>query len=211
MRALQRNVYLVLECFHRLPTGPQAYYEIRSLDPWSLAEAELAARFLYLNRYCFNGLYRTNRQGQFNVPYAPPKGNTTFDDDLVIEAARALTNASVQQGDFESTLHQTQEGDFVYLDPPYAVQSRRVFAEYLPGSFSQHDLGRLGYALLDLDRRAVDFLVSYADSTEARKLLAPWRPRRVWTRRNIAGFASRRRGHYELLATNIAEVRGHAG
>jgi len=77
-----------------------------------------------------------------------------------------------------------------------------VFCEYLPGSFSKEDLGRLGGALQELDAEGVTFVITYGDSPEARKLLARWNTRRFRTRRNIAGFCGHRRDSYELLATN---------
>jgi DNA adenine methylase len=94
-------------------------------------------------------------------------------------------------------------GDFIYLDPPYVVSSRRVFAEYTADSFSAKDLVRLGRALDRLDEEGVDFLVSYADCAESRKLFSRWRVNRIRTRRNIAGFAGQRRNSYELVATNM--------
>jgi DNA adenine methylase len=94
-------------------------------------------------------------------------------------------------------------GDFVYLDPPYAVPRRRVFSEYGPNIFRVSDLNRLSATLLSLDRRGAKFVVSYADCAEARSAFRRWRVRRVWTKRNIAGFTGDRRGSYELLATNL--------
>src|SRR5207248_7428915 len=104
--------------------------------------------------------------------------------------------------DFEATLAFARPGDFVYLDPPYFTSKRRIFADYLPGCFTLKDLGRLGTALDDLDSRRITFLITYADTPEARKLLRSWNPRRMRMRRNIAGFSGSRRYSYELLATN---------
>jgi DNA adenine methylase len=207
MAALKSNVEGVLAILRTLRTGETAYYAIRQIDPATLDEYSLAARFLYLNRYCFNGLYRTNLRGQFNVPYGPPKSGLGIDEAVVRAAARLLHRATVLQGDFEATLSRAEEGDFVYLDPPYVVSSRRVFREYLPGSFCANDLIRLRELLSELQRKGVTFLITYADSPEARRLLRLWRPRRIRTRRNIAGFASYRRVSYELLATNSEVVR----
>ena len=201
-RAIRRDHRLVEECLGRLPTGSQGYYRVRAQDPAILSEAESAARFLYLNRHCFNGLYRTNKSGKFNVPYGPPKRSGALVEYRLAEAALALRNVSLIAADFETTLSQTEIGDFVYLDPPYAVSRRRVFAEYLPGSFAAFDLERLSSSLALLNERGIKFLVSYADSKEARDLLRDWNPKRIWTRRNIAGFAAHRRGAYELIASN---------
>jgi len=110
-------------------------------------------------------------------------------------------------GDFERTLDYVRPGDFVFPDPSYCLNSRRVFKEYLPGSFSVSDLGRLRCRLSCLDALGAIFVVSYADCSQARELLAPWSPRRMRTRRHIAGFCNHRRGAYELIASNYPLAR----
>jgi DNA adenine methylase len=201
-RSVRRDASLVLEAFRRLRRGKSSYYRIRAIDPATLSAPELAARFLYLNRFCFNGLYRTNMQGRFNVPYGPPQKPLVVFEDDVLAAGKILMRAQVMSCDFQDAVDRAEKRDFVYLDPPFVLDQRRVFAEYLPGSFSHDDLERLAGALASIDRRGATFLLSYADSREARKLVKPWKFRRVWTRRNIAGFTGARRGAYELLASN---------
>jgi len=204
MRAVKRDVGRVVECLRRLPKGKNAYYRVRKNDPALLSHNERAARFIYLNRYCFNGLYRTNAAGLFNVPYGDHKGNLKIDESTIIEAATLLSNAQLVCGDFEETLALAQKGDFVYLDPPYVTEKRRVFSEYTPGSFTVADLRRLAASLKRLDRRRVTFIITYAYSAESRELLGEWNTRRVKARRHIAGFAGARRGAYELIATNLS-------
>jgi DNA adenine methylase len=210
-RALKCDADLVLECFRRLPIGEAPYYSIRSIDPKSLTEPEVAARFLYLNRYCFNGLYRTNLAGSFNVPYGPPRRPLVNFERTVLGASSLLRNAQLVNADFETTLREVASGDFVYLDPPYAVEGRRIFAEYHPQSFTAPDLVRLGTCLRRIDEAGALFLVSYADSPEARRLFKPWSFRRVRTRRNIAGFAGARRTAFELVAFNLSSESGIHG
>lgn len=204
LRAIRLDPARVIECLRRLPRGKKNYYRIRALDPTQFGLFETAARFLYLNSLCFNGLYRTNATGKFNVPYCPP-GHKTVPEDLIMEASKHLRRATLVKGDFEDTLDSAAEGDFVYLDPPYAVSRRRVFSEYGPTLFQTRDLRRLREVLLRMDRRGAKFVVSYADCSEARRIFDRWTMRRVKTRRNIAGFTGDRRGSYELLATNIED------
>ena len=206
LRAIRSDPHLVLESCMRFPKGKSGYYRVRAMSPRSLASAERAARFLYLNRYCFNGIYRTNLGGVFNVPYGPPKSGLPVDAAVLVEASRALQNATLMHGDFEQTLEYVSPGDFVYLDPPYCVNSRRVFAEYGTGSFAVSDLSRLKKQLLRVHELKAIFVVSYADCTEARELLRPWSPLRIRTRRHIAGFSDKRRSAYELIATNCSMI-----
>lgn len=201
-RAVAKNPYLVLESLKRFPRGEAGYYRVRRLSPMKLAEGERAARFLYLNRYCFNGIYRTNREGLFNVPYGPPKSGSLPDESVIVAASKALREVLLVNGDFEKTLDYVHAGDFVYLDPPYCVDTRRVFREYLPGSFVSSDLTRLAAQLRRLDKLGAVFVISYADCSQARDLLRQWGPRRVRVRRHIAGFSDWRRSAYELIASN---------
>lgn len=201
-RAIRADPSRVIECLRRFRVRESTYYKLRSVDPFTLSETELAARFLFLNRLCFNGIYRTNLAGRFNVPYSHPKRPVRFDDQAIFEAASLLRRVTLVQGDFESVLAEASPGDFVYLDPPYAVSRRRIFSEYHPESFAEKDLRRLASVLQELDRNGVRFVISYADSAEGRKLVSGWPSRRVRTRRNVAGFAGDRRVAYEVLASN---------
>lgn len=201
-RQVRLNPDRVVSCFRRLPRGEKAYYRIRKIDPRTLSDAELGARFLYLNRFCFNGLFRTNLQGHFNVPYGPPtKPLMRFESD-VVAASAILRSADLLDGDFEKAIGLVEKNDFVYLDPPYVLDERRVFSEYLAGSFTKGDLERLGLALEEINRRGATFVLSYAASAEARKLVAPWHHRRIWAQRHIAGFAGARRRDREILVSN---------
>lgn len=203
-REIKHRPLVVLECLRRFPIGRAGYDSVRGMNPGTLALAERAARFLYLNRYCFNGLYRTNLAGQFNVPYGPPRSGNPADESVIIAASKALSTATLVHGDFEQTLEHVRAGDFVYLDPPYCVNRQRVFREYLPGSFALRDLPRFERQLRRLDEGGALFVVSYADCPEARKMLQDWNPRQVRTRRNIAGFSDHRRYANELVASNCA-------
>ena len=204
-RALKADPSLVCECLRRLNKGANAYYRTRAVDPSGLSDSEMAARFIYLNRFCFNGIFRTNRLGKFNVPYGPPRSGAGFDFDKIHSAAHLLRRSTLIAGDFEKTLQHVERDDFVYIDPPYAVANRRIFSQYHEAPFGVPDLERLGSRLETIDKVGAHFVISYADSREARSLLANWKPRRVRTQRHIAGFAGDRRYAFEIIATNIKD------
>jgi DNA adenine methylase len=201
-RVLRDDPRAVLSILRGLIPDSGAYYRVREESPDDLPGAEAAARFFYLNRHCFNGLYRTNMKGKFNVPMGKTKNRPSLDEKLFLSASQMLSRAELVNADFEVTLSKANHGDFVYLDPPYISRSRRIFSEYLPNSFTDRDLDRLYDSLDDLDRRGVTFVITYSDGTEARKLLSKWKPQRWRARRHIAGFAAHRRFSYELIATN---------
>ena len=191
----------------KLPKGKESYYDIRSDDVSRWTATRRAARFIYLNRYCFNGLYRTNRQGAFNVPYSGARtGPLPTLADLRI-VANVLKRARIRCTDFETVLKAVKCGDFVYLDPPFAVSNRRIFRQYDPSSFGLGDLSRLADCLTTIDERGASFLVSYAVCKEASAAFSEWYIRRVFTQRNISGFAKHRRRAVEILVSNHAHPK----
>lgn len=184
-------------------TGRREYLRIRSMDPSSLDSASRAARFIFLNRFCFNGLYRTNRAGVFNVPYGGEKSGHLPSAAQLFDCSKALKNAQLVAGDFERILCRVEEGDFVYLDPPFAVEARRVFNEYDAASFNVEDVKRLRRWMDTLARKDVSFLVSYAQSEEGGYLSQGFFTEIATVKRNIAGFTQRRAHARELLISNV--------
>ena len=181
----------------------ETYRHWRALRPDSLDRETRAVRFVYLNRNCFDGIYRTNAEGQFNVPMGKLTGAYFTKDDL-LRCSRLLQHATLVAGDFTETIQHVKAGDFVYLDPPFAVNSRRIFRQYGKKLFETTDVPRLAECLLDIRQKGADFLVSYADCSEARKLASEWNSVRLPVRRNIAGLRRRlRKNAYEWLITNV--------
>jgi DNA adenine methylase len=185
------------------PWDKEEYLRLRSLDTSRLEPQARAARFIYLNRFCFNGIYRTNLKGQFNVPYSGDGCGALPKDEVFQRCSRRLRGARFVNGDFEAVLIQAEKGDLVYMDPPYAVGARRVFREYDPGTFTLEDIARLRSRMLRLHKDGITFLVSYAESDEADVLRKGFSFETVPVRRNIAGFAAHRAWTNELLITNI--------
>jgi DNA adenine methylase len=193
---------VVAEELTRLRNTKQLYYELRERDPLSLNDAARAARFIFLNRYCFNGLYRTNRIGQFNVPYGGDRTGTLPSATALRACSRALSKAKLVAADFETILKQVKRGDFVYLDPPFSVKARRVFNEYDAATFTSSQINRLREWMLRFSRKRITFLVSYAASEEAEYLRAGFNSRFVIVPRHIAGFLDSRRASKEVLIWN---------
>lgn len=185
-----------------LPTSSEAYYTMRALEPTSLTDLQRAARFIYLNRLCFNGIYRTNRLGKFNVPYGGRR-NGRLPTVVELDAcSNALQTATLSCGDFESALAKVKKDDFVYMDPPYSVRSRRVFKQYDGATFGDFDIQRLQARMRRLHDVGAKFLVSYAESKEGRTLAEGFNVRSSYVQRSIAGFFGDRRKAKELLITN---------
>lgn len=155
---------------HQRRHSDEYYYQVRESVPTS--QAGRAARFVYLNRTCFNGLYRVNRRGEFNVPRGT-KDSVLMDTDDFESISRRLTNANLQSGDFENVVDQCGEGDFIYADPPYTVKhNNNGFIKYNERLFSWADQERLKDALVRAVRRGARALVSNADHPSIRELYA---------------------------------------
>jgi DNA adenine methylase len=179
------------------------YLQLRSLDPKSLSRPARAARFIYLNRCCFNGLYRTNRRGHFNVPYGAKRSGKIPNAGLLRLASKALRRATLIRGDFTKVLQKVEPGDFVYMDPPFSITAHRMFNEYDATAFDASQLRQLRGAMEKLAERRIKFLVSYAASAEARVLGKGFKCKTVTVRRNISGFASSRAYSSELLIWSV--------
>ena len=193
----------VLEELKAIPTSSKAeYIRLRSLDTSKMTPHARAARFIYLNRFCFNGIYRTNLAGQFNVPFSGDRCGAMPADEVFNQCSSRLRGTRFINGDFESVLAHARPGDLVYMDPPYAVQARRVFREYDPSTFTHTDIVRLRSWMERLTASGIQFVVSYAESEEADILKKNFYHETVSVRRNIAGFAAHRAQANEILITN---------
>ncbi len=131
------NVEDVIAKIESWDVNEESYYKIRSMK--ALDEATKAARFIFLNRTSFNGIYRVNRKGEYNVPYGK-KDSYQFDFDRIRSASRALTGATLKICSFENTLSEIKQNDLVFLDPPYTVShNHNGFIEYNKKLFSLDD------------------------------------------------------------------------
>ena len=205
-RVLKRHPRRLARALHRLPTDRDSYYEIRARDAGALGPMDQAARFIYLNRLCFNGVYRTDRRGRFNVPYGRRTGALPTETHLY-RCSVALRDADLRDGDFEQTTADAREGDFVYLDPPYTQNPEKAYGVYGYGSFDARDLGRIFKVLRRLDQTGASFLFSYAALPELyAQLSSNWTVEQVVASGQVAASPGSRNARRELLITNEPRV-----
>lgn len=143
-KVIQKNVELLIKKLkvHKLEfqkNQKEYFYLIRKLDSKTLSDEERAARFIFLNRTCFNGLYRENSKGEFNVPIGSYKNPDVVQEDRIRLANKLLKNVKIEKMSFEKTLPQIKKGDFVYLDPPYHPLHATSFTKYSKNDFSEKD------------------------------------------------------------------------
>lgn len=176
---------------------------VRALDPQRLPAAARAARFIYLNKTCFNGLWRVNRAGRFNVPIGRYKDPRFCDPTTVLRASRALQHVQVEHRGFEDALADVGASDFVYLDPPYdPVSPTASFTSYTADAFTWEDQKRLATACIALNRRGARFLLSNSATPRVRELYKHFEQRTVRAPRHINSRAGGRGCVDELLVFN---------
>ena len=186
------------------------YYMVRAQSP--VEQVERASRLIFLNRTCFNGLYRVNSRGMFNVPmgsYTNPKivdeGNLR-----AVSATLQAGDVSLECNDFESVLKRAEPGDMVYFDPPYhPVNKAGNFTGYTSGDFTYADLKRLAAVCRRLDESGCKVMLSNSSAEEVVSLFRdrPWFIKRITAARCINSDGQNRTGHQEVIITNYREVR----
>lgn len=181
----------------------ETYLRIRSHFGDEEDLLERAVSMLYLNRNCFNGLFRTNKSGKFNVPYAAARRGQNPSLENIVDCAEQLKSTLVIHGDFYSVISEhVREGDFVYLDPPYVMSQGRIFNEYVKGHFNGADIERLSELLRLIDSRGGKFVMSFIEDEVISKIADEWGAGKYFVQRNISGFANKRRKSSELIIKN---------
>lgn len=195
---------------HEKNNTPEYFYQIRDLDRNGpefarLPEVEKAGRLIFLNKTCFNGLYRVNARGLFNVPRGRYKNPRICEETLLRAISHYLqTNAiTILQGDFAAALQNAGDTALVYLDPPYHSPNKLNFTGYQSPGFGEDEQLRLRDCFLALTERGAKCLLSNADTEFIRKLYHPWGeiiP--LQTKRMINSDASGRGQAREVLIKN---------
>ncbi|HEY9775750.1 MAG TPA: DNA adenine methylase [Planktothrix sp.] len=202
------HVEELIEALKKHRNDKHYYYSVRSQDARTLCNIERAARLIYLNKTCFNGLYRVNRSGQFNVPFGKYKNPKIADEANLRLVSQVLQRATIQCGPFERILEQTRAGDFVYLDPPYQpISATSSFTSYTARAFGAKDQERLSEFVKQLDKRGCYVMVSNSDNQFIEEIYSGFHIHRVSANRAINCKASGRGRITELLITNYKPNR----
>ncbi|MCC6612516.1 MAG: DNA adenine methylase [Anaerolineae bacterium] len=182
------------------------YYEIRALDPATLSLAERAARIIFLNKTCYNGLYRENSSGQFNVPFGRYKNPKICDEPNLRAASSALQRVDLERRHFSTVLDSAQPGDFVYFDPPYQpLSSTSNFTAYSKDGFSEQDQVKLRDVFAELTRRGVRAMLSNSSAPLIYELYSPYAVHTVYAARAINSRAAARGKIAEVIVCNYDE------
>lgn len=184
-------------------TKSKAEFErIKKSSPKS--SIERAARFIYLNRTCFNGLWRVNSRGEFNVPWGKLKNPLIFDEQNILNCHVRLRDATITNLDFSLALKTCKEGDFVYLDPPYIpLTPSSSFSKYAKGDFGLGNHLALAETIEKLTLRGVRVLLSNSDTKTTREIYGDvMNFQKIQVQRSISANSSSRISVGEIIGTN---------
>lgn len=191
-----------LLCNHHEKHHKEYYYSVRSSIPTN--SVERAARLIYLNRTCWNALYRVNLKGEFNVPIGT-KSSVVLPSDNFDNVASILRHADIYSADFEETINKSKKNDFLFVDPPYTVKhNTNAFVKYNETIFSWDDQIRLMEALISADKRGAKILLTNANHTAIEKLYEGKFRAMAVNRKSVIAASSKNRGTTsELLISNF--------
>jgi DNA adenine methylase len=219
-RVIQRSIDELLELLekHRTQNSRDYYYYIRNQDRdkdlyAEMGEVERAARLLYLNRTCYNGLYRVNRRGEFNVPCGRYRTALVYNEANLraIHQYLAANRICILNGDFADAVKNAGRKDFIYFDPPYHSQNRSGFTGYQTPGFDEGEQRRLRDTFAELTRRGVLCLLSNSDTPLIRELYRDFEITGLEARRAINSDAAGRGTVREVLVRNFAGYNRQPG
>ena len=184
------------------------YYEIRNIDRNKkkfnrLNDCKKAARTIYLNKACFNGLYRVNSKGEFNVPFGKKTKVNTYDGEnlLNVHSYLTLNNVNILCTDFEDAVSTAREGDFVYFDPPYDSDTS-TFNSYTEDGFNKDEQRRLAKVFKELDKNGVKVMLSNHNTILIKELYKDYNFHVIEAKRSINSNGKKRGKVEEVIITN---------
>ena len=197
------NVETVISYLKKYKNTKEDFYEVRSLDWLKLKKEEAAARMIYLNKTCFNGLYRVNKKGQFNVPFGKYKAPNFCDEEVLYAASDVLKKATIECGDYLSVLKKYAEpGDFIFLDPPYLpISEYSDFKRYTKEQFYEEDHIELAKEVKRLQELGSYVILTNSNHPLVHELYADYKIEVIQTKRYISCNGSKRKG--EDIIVNI--------
>lgn len=206
---IRDSLELLIESLKRLPNTQEEYYRIRQMDRDGtlddMSQVERAARIIYLNKTCYNGLFRVNSHGEFNSPFGFYKNPNIVNESVLRAVSAYLANRELkfECGDYNAALKGIRKGSFVYFDPPYdPVSSSASFTGYTQGGFDTADQERLCEVCKSLNRKGVKFMLSNSDTELINSLYKDFKIDKVAARRNVNSDGTKRGEVLEVIVRN---------
>ncbi len=209
-KTIGSSVGALIDELKKHPNDEQHFYEIRDLDRDrekydSLSEVEKAARLIFLNKTCYNGLFRVNNAGEFNTPFGHYANPNIVNEPILRAVSKYLSenNITLNTGDFENALDGVTKCSFVYFDPPYdPVSSSASFTGYSKGGFDRDEQKRLKSVCDTLDASGVKFMVSNSSTPFIHELYSKYNVNVVQAKRAVNSIGTKRGNVNEVIITN---------
>jgi DNA adenine methylase len=203
---IKNDVENLIKLLKKHKLDKEYFLKIRSQNPEKLSDINTASRFIYLNRTCFNGMYRVNSKGGFNVPFGKYENPLICDENNLRKASKSLKNVEIKKQDYKEVLKKAKKGDFVYFDPPYYPVSKTAsFTSYTKESFLDKEQIELRDTFVELHKRGCFVMLSNSDTPFINKIYSEpkgLRITKVQAGRAINSDASKRGKITEVLVTN---------
>lgn len=207
-RILKEDVRGLVNSLKKHKNDKEYYYKVRKLDRNledfnNMSKIERASRIIFLNRCCYNGLYRVNSKGQFNVPFGKYKNPTICDDENLMLVSKVLKEVKIVNDSFEICLEYANEDDLIYLDPPYVpISESSSFTSYTKNDFGKEDQIRLNDVFRKLDKRGCKVLLSNSYNDFILELYEDFKINILHAKRAINSDPDKRGEIREVLITN---------
>ena len=202
-QVVQNGVEELIQSLQEHRNEEDYFYQVRGWDPSDVDPAQRASRFIFLNKTCYNGLYRVNQKGEFNVPFGKYQNPAICDEERLREASAALGAAEIAEADFAVAVAEAGENDFVYLDPPYVpLSGTSSFTSYTENGFGPGEQQRLAEVVQELSMRGCRVLLNNSDTPFVRKLYAEFNIGEALVARSINSNGNGRGAVSELVITN---------
>jgi DNA adenine methylase len=203
---IKNNVEELISVLNKHKLDKEYFLKIRAQDPNELDNLSVASRFIFLNRTCFNGMYRVNSKGAFNVPFGKHTNPLICDDDNLRKVSKALQKVEITHQDYKNVLKKAKKGDFIYFDPPYyPISKTATFTAYTAESFLDKEQKELRDTVVELNKRGCFVMLSNSDTPFINEIYANLkgiRINKVQAGRAINSKGSGRGKVSEVLITN---------
>ncbi len=200
---IKGDVQSVIDELKHFENDEELFYAVRAQQPAKMTRAERTARMIFLNKTCFNGLYRVNSKGQFNVPFGKYKNPKILDVDNLLAVSEKLSRVEIMHSSFEQVLKTARKGDFVYFDPPYVpLNNTANFTSYTQHCFGLREQELLAETFAELDKRGCYVMISNSDTKIVRDLYRNFHLHLVKATRAINCRADKRGQISEIVVTN---------
>jgi DNA adenine methylase len=201
-QSVAKDPHAVMNLLDAMPNTPEYFANVRRQETDDLSAEERAARVIYLNKTSFRGLWRVNKRGQFNTPYGA-YDRPLYNPDTMLRASKALAGVEILACDFEKSIDRAEQGDWVFLDPPYVpLGGWADFKRYTPEQFGETDHQRLYQAMVRASERGVFVTHTNSETPFVKDLFeGQFNVHRLATRRDI-NLQSSNRKSWDLVVTN---------